>query len=248
MENIYISFLITTIAGFSTLLGILIILFTKSKREKLISYSLMFSAGIMIFISLFELIPNSFNYLTSIYEIIPSLLISSIFIIFGALFTYFIDNSFKEEQNTNLYKVGIISMIALIVHNIPEGIITFLTSTKDLKLGLSLALSISLHNIPEGISIFIPLYYGSGNKKKAFLYTFIAGFSEVLGAVIAWLFLGKLVNDYFFSFIFAVTAGIMIFIATKELIPEALKYKERKQLFLMFSLGVLIMLISEIFL
>lgn len=220
-------------------------LFNKSQREKLISYSLMFSAGIMIFISIYDLIPNSFSYLTSIYETIPSLIIVLIFIIFGMVFTYFIDNSLAENKNNNLYKVGIISMIALIIHNIPEGIITFLTSTKDIKLGITLATSIALHNIPEGISIFIPLYYGSSNKKKAFLYTFIAGFSEVLGALIAWLFLGELLNDYFFSFMFAVTAGIMIFIATQELIPEALKYKNKKTLFLMFSLGVLIMLISE---
>lgn len=220
-------------------------LFNKSQREKLISYSLMFSAGIMIFISIYDLIPNSFSYLTSIYETIPSLIIVLIFIIFGMVFTYFIDNSLAENKNNNLYKVGIISMIALIIHNIPEGIITFLTSTKDIKLGITLATSIALHNIPEGISIFIPLYYGSGNKKKAFLYTFVAGFSEVLGALIAWLFLGELLNDYFFSFMFAVTAGIMIFIATQELIPEALKYKNKKTLFLMFSLGVLIMLISE---
>lgn len=247
MEKIYISFLITTIAGLSTLLGILVILFDNKKREKIISYSLIFSSGIMLFISFFDLIPNSFNYLINIYEIIPSLLILLIFITFGIIFTYSIDNFLIIEKNNNLYKVGIISMIALIIHNVPEGIITFLTSTKDITLGISLAISIALHNIPEGISIFIPLYYGSGNKKKAFLYTFISGFSELIGAVIAYLLLSNLVNDYFFSFIFAITAGIMIYIATQELIPEALKYKNKTGLLLMFILGILIMLISELF-
>lgn len=247
MEKIYISFLITTIAGLSTLLGIFVILFDNKKREKIISYSLIFSSGIMLFISFFDLIPNSFNYLINIYEIIPSLLILLIFITFGMIFTYSIDNFLIIEKNNNLYKVGIISMIALIIHNVPEGIITFLTSTKDITLGISLAISIALHNIPEGISIFIPLYYGSGNKKKAFLYTFISGFSELIGAVIAYLLLSNLVNDYFFSFIFAITAGIMIYIATQELIPEALKYKNKTGLLLMFILGILIMLISELF-
>lgn len=136
-------------------------------------------------------------------------------------------------------------MIALIVHNIPEGIITFLTTTKDLHLGISLSFSIALHNIPEGISIFIPIYYGTKSKKKAFLYTFIAGFSEVIGALIAWLFLSKLVNDFFFSFIFAATAGIMLYISVKELIPEAISYGKKKMLYIMFVLGMIIMFLSE---
>lgn len=244
MNNLFFSFLITGIAGFSTLLGIFAILFSSKGREKLISYSLIFSAGIMIFISLFDLIPNSINYLMNFYNFIPSIIIGIIFILFGIVFTHFIDNFLVEDSN-NLYKVGIISMIALIIHNIPEGIITFLTTTKDIKLGLPLACSIALHNIPEGISIFIPIYYGSKNKIKAFFYTFIAGFSEILGAFIAWLFLSKLVNDYFFSFIFAVTAGIMLYIAIYELIPESIKYKNKKMLILWFLIGMLVMLLSE---
>jgi len=247
MNNLFLSFITTSIAGFSTLLGILAIYFNKNGREKLISCSLIFSAGIMLFISVFDLIPNSANYLSSIYQFIPSLLICFIFIIFGFLLTHTINNFLNEEKNT-LYKVGIISMIALIIHNIPEGIITFLTTTKDLKMGITLAISIALHNIPEGISIFIPIYYGSGSKKKAFLYTLIAGFSEVLGAIISWLFLSNIVNDYFFAFIFAITAGIMIYIAICELIPESLKYNNKKLLFTFFLFGIIIMLISEIFL
>lgn len=115
-------------------------------------------------------------------------------------------------------------------------------------MGITLAISIALHNIPEGISIFIPIYYGSGSKMKAFFYTLIAGFSEVLGAIIAWLFLANLVNDYFFAFIFAITAGIMIYIATCELLPESFKYKDKKILFIFFLLGIVVMLISEFFL
>lgn len=244
MDNLVLSFFITGIAGFSTLLGIFAILFGKKGREKLISYSLVFSAGIMIFISLFDLIPTSLNYLMNFYNIIPALIIIFIFIFFGVIFTHFI-NHFLDSDNNNLYKVGIISMIALIVHNIPEGIITFLTTTKDLHLGISLAISIALHNIPEGISIFIPIYYGSKNKKKAFFYTFIAGFSEVLGAFIAWLFLSRFVNDYFFSFMFATTAGIMLYIAIYELLPEGLKFKNKRMLFFWFMAGMLVMLVSE---
>ena len=244
MNNLFLSFIITTIAGLSTMLGTLSIFLKYEKKIKIISFSLIFSSSVMIFISIFDLIPNSFKYLFNFYELIPSIIIILIFIFFGFLFIYFIKHIITIEEG--LYKVGIISMIALIIHNIPEGIITFLTTTKDFRLGLSLSLSISLHNIPEGISIFVPLYFSSRNKKKAIFYTFIAGFSEVFGAFIAWLFLSKLVNDYFFSFSFAVTAGIMLYIACYELIPSALKLCNRKLLILYFILGIIIMTLSKL--
>ena len=115
----------------------------------------------------------------------------------------------------------------------------------SLKRSTMLVLAVVMHNIPEGISIFIPIYYGSKNKKKAFFYTFIAGFSEVLGAFIAWLFLSQFVNDYFFSFMFATTAGIMLYIAIYELLPEGLKFKNKRMLFFWFMVGMLVMLVSE---
>ena len=146
----------------------------KKNRERLISCSLVFSAGIMIYISIFDLIPSGVKYIFSYYGVFTSILISLIFIIFGFMFIKFLNSLLKEENS--LYKVGIISVIALIIHNIPEGIITFMTTTKDVKIGLSLSFAIALHNIPEGISIFVPLYYGSGNKKKAFLYTLLLVF------------------------------------------------------------------------
>lgn len=243
MSNVLLSFLITTIAGLSTLLGIFTIFVDKKNRKRLISCSLVFSSGIMIYISIFDLIPSGVKYIFSYYDVFVSILISLIFIVFGFLFIKFLNGLLKEDNS--LYKVGIISVIALIIHNIPEGIITFMTTTKDVKIGLSLSFAIALHNIPEGISIFIPLYYGSGNKKKAFLYTFIAGFSELFGAVISYFFLFRFVNEYFFSFLFCVTAGIMIYIAFCELLPEGFKYKRKKTLLFWFLLGLVIMFLSE---
>ena len=89
----------------------------------------------------------------------------------------------------NLYRVGIISMLAIILHNIPEGIATFISTTKDTSLGISLATSIAFHNIPEGISISIPIYYSTKSKTKAILYTFISALSEQIGAILTYLFL-----------------------------------------------------------
>lgn len=244
MNNLFLCFFITTFAGVSTLLGTCIVFFNNMQKKKIISYSLVFSSSIMLYISIIDLIPNSFKSINNIYELIPSLLIIFLFTILGIIFISIINSSVLHEED-NLYKVGIISMIALIIHNIPEGIITFLTSSKDIELGIKIALSITLHNIPEGISIFIPIYYSTNNKLKAFIYTAISGFSELFGALIAWVFLSKFANDLFFSFLFAITAGIMINIATKELIPEALNSYKSKKLYLIFIIGIITIFISE---
>lgn len=101
-------------------------------------------------------------------------------------------------------------MIAITLHNIPEGIITFMVSGVDINLGIKLALAISLHNIPEGISIAVPLYYATRKKLKTFLIVLLAGLSEIFGAIICFLFLKNIINDFFIGICFSLIAGIMI--------------------------------------
>lgn len=242
MNSVVLNFVITFISGLSTMLGTIIIFIKNKNKNKIISYSLIFSSSIMLFISIFDLLPSSFNYFNKFYLFVPSLLLVFIYSIFGSLLIRYINN--KNCSDNSLYKVGIISLFALVLHNIPEGIITFISTEKNLTLGLSLSISIALHNIPEGIAISIPIYYAEGSKKKALIYTLIAALSEPFGAVIAYLFLNR-INDYLFSIILAFTAGIMIYISIFELFKESIKYYNRN-LFLVFAIGIIIMLISKI--
>lgn len=224
------------------MIGTLIIFLNYKNKNKVISYSLVFSSSIMLFISIFDLIPTSFNYFSKTYIFLLSILLIFIYSIFGSLLVRFID---KKNKSTNkLYKVGIVSLIALILHNIPEGMITFISSSKDLSLGLVLTLSIALHNIPEGIAISVPIYYGENSKLKAFFYTLVAALSEPFGASIAFLFFRN-INDYLFAVILSFTAGIMIYLSIFEQIKEASKYYNKK-LIIIFLLGILIMIISKL--
>ncbi len=136
-------------------------------------------------------------------------------------------------------------MLALVLHNIPEGIITFLSSSKDLSIGIPLAISIALHNIPEGIAIAVPIYYSKKDRPKALKYTLIAALSEPVGAVISFLFLRN-INDYLFAIILSLTAGIMIYIAIFELMKESLKTISIKSNIKYFLLGVTIIILSKI--
>lgn len=243
------SFTITALAGFSTLFGLIPCFIKNKSKEMVISFSLAFSAGVMIVISLISLIPESLGLFSHIFKLFPACLIVAISIVLGIIFSMTIDQKIDNYiSNNQLYKLGLISVVALMLHNIPEGITTFISSNLDSKLGLVLAISIALHNIPEGISIAVPIYYSTGKIKKAFVYTLISGFSEFLGAVLAYLFLANFINDFMLAIILSATAGIMIHISIYELIPNAFSYQNKKVTLLALVLGEFVMLLCSLIL
>ena len=229
-------FILSILSGLSTILGYLFIKL-KNKENRVLIISLGCASGVMFYISLFDLIPESLFLLKSNYI----LCIISIFI--GLLISWLLDILFPDNKSS-LYHVGIISMLAIIIHNIPEGIATYLTARNNLKLGITLAIAITLHNIPEGITISVPIYYSTNNKKKAFTYTFIAGISELLGAIIASLFLINLSTKTFIGVLYSIIAGLMIYISLHELLPESLKYKKSRLTYISFIIGIIIIYIS----
>ena len=194
MNNITYAFLLCSLAGLSTMLGCIVI-FIKNKSNKILIASLAFAAGVMTTVSITDLIPESLHYLKTYLFSFPRIIVMLICICIGIILSMTIDKYLPENKanNSKLYRVGIISMLAIILHNIPEGIATFMTSSTNIKIGLSLSIAIALHNIPEGISISMPIYSSTKSKSKAILYTFISGFSEPIGSLIAYLFLFLLV-------------------------------------------------------
>jgi len=246
MNNVMYGFILTIFAGLSTMLGTILVFF-KNKNEKIIIKSLSFAAGVMITVSITDLIPESFILLKNVFPLFPTILYILIFIVIGIIISMLVDKYLPENysNDSKLYRIGLISMLAIILHNIPEGIATFMASNADTKLGLSLAIAIALHNIPEGISISVPIYYATKSRGKALLYTFISGLSEPFGALITYLFLKPFVSDKIMGFLFSLIAGIMIQIAIYELIPGALKYNNKKILIIWFIIGILFMLTSH---
>ena len=243
-----LSFLITILAGFSKMIGVFPIYFRRKSQDVLIPICLSFAAGVMISISLFSLIPEAIEAVSQSFVLFPAILIVSIFIVIGILFSSVVDQKIEKRfSNNQLYKLGLISVIALMFHNIPEGITTFISSNQDLRLGITLSIGIALHNIPEGISIAVPIYYATKNKKKAILLTFISGFSEFFGAILAYLFLAPIITSLGLGIILALAAGIMIHISIYELIPTAYQYSMYFKTSLAFLLGFIIMLSCQYF-
>lgn len=246
MNSTIFSFLLTLIAGLSTLIGSIVIFLNKKNKDKIIISSLSFASAVMLFISLTDLIPESYNMFKNIFRLFPLIILILININIGIILSFYIKKYIPENNNNNLYKVGLISMLAIIMHNIPEGMATFMASNTNISLGISLTIAIALHNIPEGISIAVPIYYSTNSKLKAILYTFISGLSEVFGAIITYLFLKPFINDYMMGILFSVIAGIMMHISIFELLPTSLNYKNKKLTKISFILGILFVLFSRI--
>ena len=245
--NTVIPMLVSTIAGLSTLIGATTIFFKvyKSKYNKFITFCLAFSIAIMIGISIFDLIPESFFQYFSVYGMSKSIILLIVAFLISYIFITVLSMIIKKEtKKEDLYRLGILNMIVLIFHNMPEGIATFLSSYQDLSLGIKLAIAIMLHNIPEGISIAVPIYYSTRNKKLAFRNAFISGMAEPLGALLALVFLKNYISEMMISIILIIVAGLMITLSIQELLPESLKYKENKALYLGLASGAVLVLIN----
>ena len=251
MNNTSFAFLLTIIAGLSTMIGTLVIFNKKKNTDKIILSSLAFAAGVMITVSITDLIPESINLFRNNLSQIGTLLLSFLSIILGIVISMIIDYYIPDKpintvKDKSLFKVGIISMIAIIMHNIPEGIATFVATSSDITLGISLTIAIAMHNIPEGISISVPIYYSTGKKSTAITYTLISALSEPFGAFLAYFFLRNIMNDIILGILFSLIAGIMLQISFCELLPTAKRYKNKKNLFIFFSIGVIFMLFKFI--
>lgn len=217
-----------------------------------LSFSLGFSAGVMVYVSFVELLPQALEYIGEV------LAITAFFL--GIIFIGFIDMLIPEKKNPHSYeglsenakdkvdktlmKTGLFTALAIGIHNFPEGLATFGTALSNVNLGVVIALAIAIHNIPEGISVSMPIFYASGNKKKAFTYSFLSGVAEPVGAVIGFLILMPFLSQALLCSLLAFVGGIMVYISIDELLPIAHQYGHGHTVIIGVILGMFIMALS----
>lgn len=141
-------------------------------------------------------------------------------------------------------RMGIFTALAIAIHNFPEGLATFVSAMQEPSVAIPIVVAIAIHNIPEGIAVSVPIYQATGSKMKAFLYSFLSGLAEPIGALIGWFILMPIMNDIVFGIIFAGVAGIMVFISFDELLPAAREYGEHHLSIYGFISGMMVMAIS----
>lgn len=132
----------------------------------------------------------------------------------------------NPSQDHKLMRMGLMTALAIGIHNFPEGLATFLAALHDPSLGVAIAVAIALHNIPEGISVSVPIYQATGSRRKAFVYSFLSGLAEPAGALVGYLLLRVVFCDLVCGVVFGAVAGVMVFISLDELLPTAKEYGE----------------------
>ena len=259
--NFWIAFGLTVFAGLSTGIGSALAFFTKSTNTRFLSVSLGFSAGVMVYVSFFEILPKARQALEPGFGETGAAWYSVGAFFLGILIIGLIDRLIPSYENPHeirrvedmaqegkpdakLVRMGMFTALAIAIHNFPEGIATFMAGLIDPKLAIPIAVAIAIHNIPEGIAVAVPISYGSGSKKKGFYLSFLSGLAEPVGALLAWFILMPFLNDTLFGFIFASVAGIMVFISIDELLPTAREYGLHHHAVYGFVAGMAIMAIS----
>lgn len=253
MENqaILYAFGLTLFAGLCTGIGSAIAFFANRTNTKFLSLALGFSAGVMIYVSFWEIVVKANDALTAELGDVTAQWVT-VFSFFGGMALIAIIDKFvpsyenphemhsieemdagranlpKDETHDfeKLRRMGVFAAIAIAIHNFPEGLATFTATLSDPSLGLAIAVAVAIHNIPEGIAVSVPLYYATGSKKKAFLYSFLSGISEPIGALVGFVLLMPFFTPVVFGVLFAGVGGIMVFISFDQLLPAAEEYGE----------------------
>lgn len=245
--------LLTTLAGLATAVGSVIAFFAHHTNYRFLSGALGFSAGVMLYVSFAEIMPLSLQELTAVHgRPVGDWLVTASFF-GGILLIGLVDRLVPKPRNPHepreeseyaqlregsdiqlaaddraarwkLRRTGLVTALAIGIHNFPEGMATFFASLESVQLGAMIAVAIALHNIPEGISVSVPIYYATGSRRKAFTWSAISGISEPVGAAIALAFMAWLNQPQLTGIMFAGVAGIMVFISLDELLPTARAY------------------------
>lgn len=263
LDNVWIAFGFTLFAGLATGIGSCLAFFAKRTNTKFLSVALGFSAGVMVYVSFVEIFFKAKDALVAELGEKAGSWATAAGFFGGILAIALIDKLVPEPENPHeihkveemdgkpspvddpaLMRMGIFTALAIAIHNFPEGLATFAAALSDPTLGMAIAVAIAIHNIPEGVAVSIPIYYATGSRKKAFVYSFLSGLSEPVGAAVGYLLLRPFFNDLVFGIVFSSVAGIMVFISLDELLPTAREYGEHHLAIYGFVAGMALMAVS----
>ncbi len=239
-------FWLTLLAWIATAIWAFLAFFVKRENHHFLSFWLGISAWVMIYISFVEVIPKSLEFFSlagyQIHAELFMILSLALWIGISLIIDMFLPPEINPDEpknpsemqqlqaqaslwkNKKLYRAWLLTAFVITLHNIPEWLITFLSTLVSLEIGITVAIALALHKIPEWFAVSLPIYYATGNKLKAFFYTSISGMANVVGALIWFVFLQYFVSNLVLWILFAMIAGIMIFVSFHQLLPTASQY------------------------
>ncbi len=261
-KEVLLSLGLTTIVGLTMGLGSLISFFVDKTNKRFLALSLSFSAGIMIYVSFMAILPEGIE-LIEAHIGHRGELVALVSFFGGMLLTALIEKLVHrfggdihghdhgdediDGESEHLSQIGLMSAVAIAIHNLPEGLAIFTAGLKDIRLAIPIAAAVILHNIPLSIAISVPIYHSTGSRKKAFSYSLLVGLCQPLGAIIGYGLLSQFFNDLVFGILFSAVAGIMIFVSLDELLPSSQRYEDHHVSVYGAIAGMIVMALSLVF-
>jgi zinc transporter, ZIP family len=270
--NVGFALLLTTLAGLSTGIGSAIAYFIRTPKYSHLAVMLGFSAGVMVYLSFAELLKTAIDevgFATAnlgffvgiafigivdmlvpheykeerVEDTHPSIVSQSKSLRRRGIRRLF--GSSTPGQSSVLMRAGVFTALGIAIHNFPEGLVTFSSAaTGDVGLGIAVAVAIAVHNIPEGIAVSVPIFYATGSRRRAFIFSFSAGLAEPIGALIGYAILLPFLTPTLLSTVLAFVAGIMVYISLDELLPLAHRYGQEHLAIIGVAAGMVVMAAS----
>lgn len=263
-EAVY-ALLLSVFAGLATGIGSFVAFFAKSTNRRFLSFSLGLSAGVMIYVSFMEMLFGAKTSLSEMFGARLGSLYTAVSLFGGIALAAIIDRLVPDIENPHelhsveemdeptrshhkLRRMGILTALAIAIHNFPEGIATFMSGFQSVGTGIAIALAVAIHNIPEGIAVSVPIYASTGSRRKAFWLSFASGLAEPVGALVCYAILLPFMSQVLLELVFAAIAGIMIYISLDELLPAAREYGENHIAMYGLVTGMVVMALSLVLL
>ncbi len=244
--NIIVALALTLLAGMCTAIGGAISLLAGDSK-KVLSISVAFAIGVMLYVSLVDLLPQAQSQLQN--AVTGGQWLCIALVVVGMATIYLVErvphhtDNLATDSKGSINRAGIYTALAIALHNIPEGMATFIATTNSIEVAIPIVVAIALHNIPEGIAISAPIYHATSSKTTAMLYSVWCGLAEPVGALIAWAILIPLASGIVLGCAYAVVVGIMVYIAI-DMIPIAFSNGNTKTVTLSMIAGMLVMALS----
>lgn len=260
IENFWFAFGLTLAAGLSTGIGGLVSVASRRTSATFLSISLGFSAGVMLYVSLVEILPKAHAAISEETDRAAAGWWAVAAFFGGIALIGVIDRLVPAAINphephsvvareaavdrTRLMRAGALTAIAISIHNFPEGFATFIAGLKDPSVAIPVALAIAIHNIPEGVAVAVPIREATGSRRKAVRWAFLSGLAEPIGALVGFLLLMPFLNGMTMGISFGMVAGIMVFISLDELLPTAREYGKHHLAMYGLVAGMAVMAVS----
>ena len=264
IDTILIALGLTLLAGMATSAGALMAFLCKHTNTRFLSCALGISAGVMIYVSFMDLMPQAISEISTTMPGKSGMVAIIVSFFSGIGIIALIDWLIPEKENphemhmveemspavtsqqgtAHMHRTGFMVGIAIAIHNSPEGVATFVAALDGLDVAIPIVVAIAIHNIPEGIAVAVPIYHSTGNRGKALKWSILSGLAEPAGALLAMLVLMHFWNPSISAIVLAAVAGIMVYISIDELLPSAEEYGHHHFAIAGFVGGMLVMAVS----